>query len=57
MAERDRLMWGSDVTRVRGLHTWSEALELIRSTGELSEADREKILGRSLRRILRWARE
>ncbi len=50
----DRLLWGSDATRVRGLHTWSEALDFIRYTGELSDADKEKILGVSLRRILRW---
>lgn len=50
----DRLLWGSDVTRVRGLHTWSEALDFIRYTGELSDGDKEKILGGSLRRILHW---
>jgi L-fuconolactonase len=52
----DRLMWGSDVTRVRSLHNWSQAVDFIRCVDELSQADKEAILAHSLRRILRWPR-
>lgn len=50
----DRVMWGSDVTRCWGLHTWAEALFYIRHTDELSEGDKEKVLGGTLRKLLRW---
>lgn len=52
----ERLMWGSDVTRVRGLHTWSEALDFIRYSDELSAPDKEQILAGTLRRVLAWPR-
>ena len=50
----ERLMWGSDVTRFRGLFSYSELLDYLRYTDELSDTDKEMMLGGSLRRILRW---
>ena len=65
----DRLAWGSDFTRLRmptgsleraprdqwsGLY--SDAVGFLRDTDELSQADKEKIFGASLRRLLRWPR-
>jgi L-fuconolactonase len=50
----DRLMWGSDCTTLRGFHTYAEALHYLLYTQELSEADKEKILGGSLGKWLRW---
>jgi predicted TIM-barrel fold metal-dependent hydrolase len=50
----ERLMWGSDVTRVKVHHNYAESVNYIRYTDELSESDKELILGGTLRRILRW---
>jgi predicted TIM-barrel fold metal-dependent hydrolase len=50
----DRLMWGSDWTRVVHFLTYREGLAFITETSELSPADKEQILGATLRKILRW---
>jgi len=50
----ERLMWGSDVTRFRGLFSYSELLDYLRYTDELSNTDKAMLLGGSLRRIFRW---
>ncbi len=50
----ERLMWGTDITRVRSLHNYSEALDYLRYAKELSDGDKERLLGGTLRRILRW---
>lgn len=50
----ERLMWGTDITRVRSLHNYSEALGYVRYAKELSDREKELILGGTLRRILRW---
>jgi predicted TIM-barrel fold metal-dependent hydrolase len=52
----ERLMWASDVTRVRPHHNYAEALGYLLQTDELSTGDKELILGQSLRRILNWPR-
>lgn len=50
----ERLMWGTDITRVRSLYNYSEAVGYLRYAKELSEADKALILGGTLRRLLRW---
>ncbi|MGH6617465.1 amidohydrolase family protein [Sphingomonas sp.] len=50
----DRLMWGSDWTRVESLFSYSEGLRYILESKELSEGDKEKILGGSLSQIFGW---
>lgn len=63
----DRLFWGSDFTRMRSRPApeggpaprsewrfYSDALNYLRDTNELSESDKEKVLGGSIRRVLRW---
>lgn len=62
----DRLMWGSDYTRLRiastgGLAprsewygTYAEHLHFLLDSNELSQEDKAKIFGESLRRIVRW---
>lgn len=50
----ERLMWGSDYTRCRGMHTHEESLRFVRDTDELGESDKEQMLGKTLRRWLRW---
>lgn len=68
----DRLMWGTDITRVHGRfphrqpglappwpdypgkHTYAEAVEFVKVTDRLSAADKEKVFGGTLRRIMGW---
>jgi predicted TIM-barrel fold metal-dependent hydrolase len=50
----DRLMWSTDKTMIPA-HTWSELLDFIRYNPELSQEEKEHILGRTARRILKWA--
>jgi predicted TIM-barrel fold metal-dependent hydrolase len=50
----ERVIWGSDATRTAGLHSYEEAVAYIRDSAELSAADKELILGASLRRIFDW---
>jgi L-fuconolactonase len=65
----DRLMWGSDVTRTRmtpgttdrGLRedwatTYADSVGFVHNTDELAAGDKEKILGGTIRRLLRWPR-
>jgi len=48
-----RLMWGSDITRLKG--TYDECLRLFRDELHfLSADDKEWILGKSLAEVLRW---
>ncbi|MGE3908889.1 MAG: amidohydrolase [Chloroflexota bacterium] len=48
-----RLLWGSDITRLRG--TYDECLRLFTEALEfLSDEDKEWILGKSLAEVLRW---
>jgi predicted TIM-barrel fold metal-dependent hydrolase len=49
-----RLMWASDYTVTVGHHTYGESLFCLRCCDQLSEGDKEWILGRSAREMLRW---
>jgi L-fuconolactonase len=49
-----RIMWGSDWTRVRRVVSYDQSLRYITDTSELSAADKEQLLSKSLRRIFRW---
>ncbi len=68
----DRLMWGSDISRIQGRvgfdiriaageqqyegkHTYAEALLYLRETNELSESEKNLILGGTAQKLLRWA--
>ena len=50
----ERLLWGSDFTRCAPDHSYAEALFYILHTDQLSAAEKEAILGRTARRVLRW---
>ncbi|HUG00005.1 MAG TPA: amidohydrolase family protein [Ilumatobacter sp.] len=65
----DRLMWGSDISRIMGQvgfthqltsepfagqHTYAEALHYVLHTDQLSAAEKEWILGGTVRKLLRW---
>jgi L-fuconolactonase len=62
----DRLMWGSDYTRVTGRHhyppdpegrsNYSELLNFLRYTHEVSEDDKRVMLGEAARRWFMWPR-
>jgi L-fuconolactonase len=49
----DRVMWGSDWTRIRNA-SYSEGLRYIADSTRLSASDKGKILGGNLRRIFKW---
>jgi L-fuconolactonase len=65
----DRLMWGSDFTRLRRKpmvdgggpaprdtwHLYSDSVNYLRDTTELSATDKEKIFGGTIRAVLRWS--
>lgn len=50
----ERLIWASDVTRLRRQFNYAELLGFLRYTAELGDNDKALILGGSLRRLLRW---
>jgi predicted TIM-barrel fold metal-dependent hydrolase len=50
----ERVMWGTDITQHFGELSYCEAVDYIRRTDELSPHEKELILGKSLRKILRW---
>jgi predicted TIM-barrel fold metal-dependent hydrolase len=50
---QDRLLWASDKSVIRG-HPWSELLHCLRDDSELSEDEKDWILGGTARRILGW---
>jgi len=52
----NRLMWASDYTVTVDNHTYGESLFCIRGSDQLSENDKECLLGRSARQVLRWSK-
>jgi predicted TIM-barrel fold metal-dependent hydrolase len=62
----DRLVWGTDFTRMRWVpqstklaprdqwRLYSDCVNYLRDTNELSQSDKEKMFGGTIRRILRW---
>jgi L-fuconolactonase len=62
----ERLMWGTDFTRLRWIpvvgglaprdqwHLYSDSVNYLRDTTELSQADKEQLFSGTIRRVLRW---
>ena len=50
----ERIMWASDHTQSKSHHTWAEALYSIRDAAELSVTEKEWLLGKTARTMLRW---
>jgi L-fuconolactonase len=50
----ERIIWASDHTQSKTHHSWAEALFYVRDSDQLSVTEKEWILGRSVRTILRW---
>jgi L-fuconolactonase len=51
----DRCMWGTDWTRAIALLTYEQGVEAFRVTNRLSDSDRTKLMGETLRRVYRWS--
>jgi L-fuconolactonase len=51
-----RIMWASDHTQSKVHHSWAQALYYLLDSKELTDQEKEWILGRSVRTILRWPR-
>jgi L-fuconolactonase len=52
----ERLMWGSDFRRLRTLHPYTEIVDFLRFTDEVSEADKRLMFSTSLRQWVDWDR-
>jgi len=50
----NRIMWASDYTVTTDHHTYAESLFCIRGSDQFSATDKEWLLGKTLRSILRW---
>jgi hypothetical protein len=53
----ERVMWGSDFTVTLEFASWAEELFYVRDAAALSPSDKEWILGRTARHVLRWSAE
>jgi L-fuconolactonase len=51
----ERLIWGSDFHRTKP-RTYLDAVDFLRYNHEVSDADKELIMGANLRRVLHWQR-
>jgi predicted TIM-barrel fold metal-dependent hydrolase len=52
----NRLMWASDFTVTTDHHTYAESLFCLRGADQLSESDKEWLLGKTAREVLAWPR-
>lgn len=50
----DRCMWGTDWTRTSGMLTYEQGVAPFRSTDRLSDGDRSKLMGDTLKKVYRW---
>jgi L-fuconolactonase len=48
----ERVMWGSDWTRVLQYNTYAQDAIFVTKTDVLSESDEEQILGATLRKVM-----
>ena len=49
-----RLLWASDFTRCAPVHTYADAVLAVRYTDQLSEGEKEQLLGTTIRTLLNW---
>ena len=52
----DRVMWGTDFTRVLEVLTYADDVNYVLESSELSDSDRERFMGGTLRTIYGWPR-
>jgi predicted TIM-barrel fold metal-dependent hydrolase len=51
----ERCLWGTDWTRAVALLTYREGVEAFRLTDRLTDAERELLMGESLKHVYRWS--
>jgi L-fuconolactonase len=51
----ERVMWASDYTESRTDQTWAQSLHYVLYSNQLSDTEKEWLLGRSARQVLRWS--
>ena len=49
-----RILWASDHTQSKSHHTWAQALYYMLDSNQLTDDEKEWVLGRSTRTILNW---
>ena len=47
-------MWGTDWTRTSGMLTYEQGVAPFRNTARLSDSDREKLMGGTLKKVYGW---
>jgi len=52
----ERVMWGSDFTRTRPLHTYADAINYLKYSDRLSESERRCLLSTTAEKLLGWSR-
>ena len=50
----ERVMWGTDITRVGGLHTYCDSVSYMKRVPGLTYGELELLMGGTLRRLLDW---
>ena len=50
----DRCMWGTDWTRTSGMLTYEQGVAPFRNTDRLSDSDRSKLMGGTLKKVYGW---
>ena len=50
---KERVMWASDSSVIPN-HTWSETLHYVRDNPDLSQSEKQWVLGKAARQILNW---
>ena len=51
----DRCLWGTDWTRATKLLNYEQGVEAFRVTDQLSDAEREVLMGGTLKRVYKWS--
>jgi len=51
----DRCLWGTDWTRATRLLNYEQGVEAFRVTDQLSDAEREVLMGGTLKRVYKWS--
>jgi len=50
----ERVLWASDYTQSRARHSWAAAYQYILNANQLSDAEKDWLLGKTARRLLDW---
>jgi len=53
----ERLMWGSDFSRTRPMHTYADAINYLKYSDALSESERRWILSSTAQKLIGWHRK